>query len=324
MLTNSILKIESNDIPKIYYLTGDEYDDSNGSSMLSFKQYLTDFGLYEEEDLSTINAKKFKIPEDCSLLIIPTIVKDMHSNVANQIIKYIKNGGRVLILSNSNTKLKDGVPNYQSVLDQYGIKLPRNYVIETSEYTVTNTTSYILANISYTHPVTKLLKSLPVLYAPGTIDFGTATDLAKLKVTYDPILVSSDKAVTREYATGKTDAAGDYIIGASITRTVADGVISKAIVYSTQASFSDLTASEIGHPENSLFMYTSEILMNSIANLTDKGDYYSITKLDTSVVALQTNTTEKQDYIIRGIISMIPVIIAVIGVIVIYKRKRKE
>lgn len=321
-ITNSILKIESNDIPKIYYLKGEEFDSSGASSMASFEQYLTSFGLYDEEELYTTNAKKFKVPEKCSLLILPTIKKDLNSNVAKQIIKYINGGGKILILSNSNVKLEDGVPNYQSILDLYGIKLPRNFIIESSDFTITKTTSYIRSNISYTHPVTKLLTTLPVLYSPGTIQFASATKLAQLKVSYDPILVSSDKAVARDYKTHETDETGNYIIGTSITKTVSDGVVSKAIVYATQASFSDLTASDLGQPDNSLFMYTSEILMNSVANLTDKGDYYSISKLDTSVVALQTNTTETQDYIIRGIISIIPFTIAIIGVIVIYKRNK--
>ena len=269
-VTNSILRVNSDEIPMIYYLSGTGFDNTDISSIKYFKQYVSNFGL-----------------------------------------------------NNSFLKIKEKLPNYQSILDLYGITMPRNYIVEDSKHTMSSTSSYILGTISLTHQITRNLKEEPVLYFPGTIDFDK-NKIGKLKVSYEPFLQSSTNAYSKNFETGKVNKDGSYIIGATVTKNVSDGVTSNAVVFSTQASFSDLSATDLGYNNYPLFFFTEELIMNSVAYLANKGEYYSISKLDNSIVTANIVTTDNQDYIIRTIISVIPISIAIIGALVcIYRNKKK-
>ncbi len=322
-VTNSILRVNSDEIPMIYYLSGTGFDNTDISSIKYFKQYVSNFGLYNTNELSVTNAKQFKIPEDASVLVMPSVKSDLNKTVTDKIKSYINKGGNILVLNNSFLKIKEKLPNYQSILDLYGITMPRNYIVEDSKHTMSSTSSYILGTISLTHQITRNLKEEPVLYFPGTIDFDK-NKIGKLKVSYEPFLQSSTNAYSKNFETGKVNKDGSYIIGATVTKNVSDGVTSNAVVFSTQASFSDLSATDLGYNNYPLFFFTEELIMNSVAYLANKGEYYSISKLDNSIVTANIVTTDNQDYIIRTIISVIPISIAIIGALVcIYRNKKK-
>ena len=322
-VTNSILRVNSDEIPIVYFLSGTGFDNTDISSTKYFKQYVSNFGLYDTKDLSVTNAKEFDIPKDCSVLVLPSVESDINKTVATKIKKYITNGGNILILNNSFLKNKGKLTNYQSILDLYGITMPKNYIIEDSDHMISSTSSYMLGTLSLTHQITRNIKKEPVLYFPGTIEFDTKK-IGSLKVTYSPFLQSSSNANAKDFETGNLDKNGNYIIGATVTKNVADGVNSNAVVFSTQTSFSDLSATDLGYNNYPLFFFTEEVIMNSVAYLADKGEYYSISKLDNSIVTTNIVTTDNQDYIIRTVISMVPIFIACIGVIVCINRNRKK
>lgn len=322
-VTNSILRVNSDEIPIVYFLSGTGFDNTDISSTKYFKQYVSNFGLYDTKDLSVTNAKEFDIPKDCSVLVLPSVESDINKTVATKIKKYITNGGNILILNNSFLKNKGKLTNYQSILDLYGITMPKNYIIEDSDHMISSTSSYMLGTLSLTHQITRNIKKEPVLYFPGTIEFDTKK-IESLKVTYSPFLQSSSNANAKDFETGNLDKNGNYIIGATVTKNVADGVNSNAVVFSTQTSFSDLSATDLGYNNYPLFFFTEEVIMNSVAYLADKGEYYSISKLDNSIVTTNIVTTDNQDYIIRTVISMVPIFIACIGVIVCINRNRKK
>lgn len=313
-ITNAILQVNSTEIPRICFIEGKEVD----STLLMFKQYLNELGLYEAEDLST--TKDFTIPEDCSMIVIPSLESDLSSNITKKIISYINTGGNVMILNDVSSEEDKNLPNLQSILDLYGAKFERNCIVETGDFKIADTNLFMQGNISKYHDITKTMDSYPVLYAPGSITFDT-DKLAELKVSYEAFLYSSDESKAVDLNTEKTDSEGMYSIGVATTKIVSDGVMSKAILLSTQTSFSDLAASSGDYP---LFFYNEEIIMNAVAYLTDKGDYYSISKLDSSAVALNIVTTETENNIIKGIITFIPVVIAVTGFVVCRRRNRKN
>ena len=215
------------------------------------------------------------------------------------------------------------MPNYQSILDLYGMNFERDCILESSEYTLSDTQSFILSNFSSTNKITSSINrgNSIVLYAPGTIKFKENSDLAELKVSYEAFLYSSDNSQAINIDTNEIDDKGIFTIGATINKIVSDGVTSNAVAFSTQTSFSDFAAEQGDYP---LFFYNEEVITNSIAYLADKGEYYSIGKLNTSIVPVNIVTTENQDYIIRTIISAIPIIIIILGCVVVINRNRKN
>ena len=85
--------------------------------MSFFAEYLKNEVLeYETLDFLT----KGTIPEDCDTLVITTPSKDFDELTANEIIKYINNGGNILWLNSSYAQsLK--LPNVNKVLALYGV-----------------------------------------------------------------------------------------------------------------------------------------------------------------------------------------------------------
>ncbi len=146
---------------------------------------------------------------------------------------------------------------------------------------------------------------------------------AEAKVTLNPFLYSSEESYAVN-ADGKVDDKnGSYIIGATLDKVVSDGVNSRAVVYTSQISFSDLSAADLGDSTKPLFYGVEEIAMNSIAYLTDKGEYYSISKLDSSVISATTIiTSEKQDYIIKFIMSALFLVVVISGIVILRKRRK--
>lgn len=318
-ITNSILKVSTDDIPNICFLYGNEVD----SSLEYFKSYLSGLGLYTTENLKTAEGKKFEIPEDCVTLVIPSLNSDLSKSVTDKIIAYINKGGNILLLNNVSESKEKDMPNYQSILDLYGMNFERDCILESSEYTLSDTQSFILSNFSSTNKITSSINrgNSIVLYAPGTIKFKENSDLAELKVSYEAFLYSSDNSQAINIDTNEIDDKGIFTIGATINKIVSDGVTSNAVAFSTQTSFSDYAAEQGDYP---LFFYNEEVITNSIAYLADKGEYYSIGKLNTSIVPVNIVTTENQDYIIRTIISAIPIIIIILGCVVVINRNRKN
>lgn len=318
-LTNSILKVASDDIPNICFLEGKEVN----SSLEYFKSYLSGLGLYTTEELQTAKGKNFEIPDNCATLVIPSLNSDISKTISDKIIDYINKGGNILFLNDVSESKEKEMPNYQAILDLYGMSFKRDYIAESADYTVSDTEAVILGNFSSTNEITSSINSNStiLLYYPGSIDFKEDSELAELKVSYEAFLYSSDQSQSINIDTNEIDDKGIFTIGTTINKIVSDGVISNAVAFSTQTSFSDgILDNLLDYP---FFFYNEEIINNSIAYLADKGEYYSIGKLNTSTVPVDIVTTENQDLIVRTIISAIPLIIVVIGSVVVIKRSRK-
>ena len=123
-ITNAIVNVTIDEKPKIYLLTGhNQYSDEYLYSMQS--ELLSEGNEFETVDLLA----KGKVPEDCDVLILTTLKEDITKPEKDYIIKYIKHGGDILLLSDPNiNKLK--LPNFQKVLDEYGISISEGLILE--------------------------------------------------------------------------------------------------------------------------------------------------------------------------------------------------
>ena len=70
-----------------------------------------------------------KIPDDCDTLVITTLKEDITEFERDEIIRYINKGGEILILNGADITGKN-LPNYQEVLNQYGITLEQGVIFE--------------------------------------------------------------------------------------------------------------------------------------------------------------------------------------------------
>ena len=69
------------------------------------------------------------VPEDCNCLVITTLKEDLNELERDKILEYIKNGGKILMLTSQNV-LNVETPNLNAILAEYGISINFGAVFE--------------------------------------------------------------------------------------------------------------------------------------------------------------------------------------------------
>lgn len=320
-LTNAIIDITITKKPHLYFLTGhEEY---------SITDYLMTMGVFiqnEVNDVSNLDLLQTEIPEDCDTLIIANPNKDFTELETNKILEYIKKGGKILWLGEATI---DGIemPNVNKVLQEFGIQFSKGIVIEQdSSKMILQSPELILANISY-HNITQDISNV-VLASAGKIDIASDEKLQELNVSVNTLLTSSEKSFYREdFSITKTtkteeEKSGPFTLGAEFIKKIDENTTSKLIVFSNCSFITDMAITAGNTQVKLINLYNNkDIVLNSIAYLTDREDSIKIRK-DTGSVTY--TATGEQDNIVRLIIFIIPVIIIIFGIIIWQIRRRKK
>lgn len=324
-LTNAILDVTTDNKPKVYlYNVHSKYGESYFTTLSESIE--NDANEFEYLDLLSAG----KVPDDCECLIIPTLVEDISEEEKTYLINYINNGGNLVLLQDVSTI---STPNFQEVMDMYGISISSGVVMEQdTDKMVYNLPEFVIADVdTYTSLTNKLNMSLTIcLMAPGRIEFKDDDTLESLGISYETLAKSSENAFLRtdlsNTETSKTETdqdAGESTFGALITKQINDETSSKLIVYSN-ALFSTNYAVQLSNSEMSAisFYNNEDMIVNSVNYLTEKENSITIRKKYGDNVKF--TVTEKQSKNILLIIFGIPLLIIFIGYVVWRVRRNKK
>ena len=161
-MTNALLDITTAKKPRIYFLAGNNVN--LDSYMYAFKQNLK-AGANEVEDLDLLTAGK--VPDDCDVLILTTLNTDLKNIERDAILNYIKKGGKIALFSDANvTKTK--MPNFQKVLDEYGVSISEGILLEQdSKKMLSNSPSAILVTVESGTSITENILRISALNKYG-------------------------------------------------------------------------------------------------------------------------------------------------------------
>ena len=198
-ITNAITEITTEKTKKIYlyvsHSTYKDYPEAYFSTLISkLEGELNEFDYADL--LSTEN-----IPNDCDCLVIPTLSEDISEKERDILINYINNGGNILILQESYAIINTDLPNFQSVIDLYGINFSDGIVMEGNVDNMLNSIpEFIIAEINKNSTIGKNLNqnSKILLVDSGKIDFKDEETLKSLNVSYEVIAQASDSAFLRK------------------------------------------------------------------------------------------------------------------------------
>lgn len=325
-LTNAINNLSASENTKVYFLEGKtNYTTEEGIYYLS--AYLKN-EYYEIDSINLISDPT--IPEDCDVLAIMGLASDLSETEANNICAYIEKGGDLIITNDIDyNNTNRNFPNFQKVLDEYAISMPNKVVQEASSNTVSGYSNVVIqSEIASDHEITRLMynydKNLssgyafkPILLASGIIELDTEK-MSENNITATPIMMTSTSATLANISTKTTEENTDgsyYVLGAAIQKTVESGEESRLVVFATTSSFSDNSLDN----QNPMFAYNSNIIMNSFAFASNRGELYSIRKTSTYT---QYAPNEKQDMVVRVIVYAVPVCVAVVGAAVWVRRRK--
>lgn len=325
-MTNALLDVTTTEKPKIYFLTG--HNNSVATYMYSFKQNLQN-GANEVEDLDLLI--KGKVPEDCNVLLITTLDEDIKEIERDAILDYIKKGGKIMLFADANVT-KIGMPNFQKVLDEYGISISEGILLEQdTNKMLSGSPSAIIVTVNQGTSITENINmsTNACFINSGKIDIKDSETLEKLGVEVETLATTSEKALYRSDLSDSSptkqegDIEGLATVGALLTKTIDDDTTSKLIVYSNNMFITNIPISL--NYQYQLYAYelynNEDLALNSVSYLTGREDTIMIRK-DTETTTY--TVTEQQENIVLAIIFGVPVLIIIAGIIVWQVRRRKK
>lgn len=325
-MTNALLDVTTTEKPKIYFLAGNNVN--LDSYMYAFKQNLKSEA-NEVEDLDLLTTGK--VPDDCDVLVLTTLSTDFKDIERDAILNYIKKGGKIALFSDANvTKLN--MPNFQKILDEYGISISEGILLEQdSKKMLSNSPSAILVTVESGTSVTKNMNmaTSACFINSGKIILKDSETLEKLGVEVETLASTSEKAFYRSdlniESTSKQDGdeQGIATVGALLTKKIDDDTSSKLIVYSNNMFVTSMQISL--NSQYYLYAYelynNEDLALNSISYLTGREDTIMIRK-DTETTTY--TVTEQQQVIILTIIFSVPAVIIIAGLVVWQVRRKKK
>lgn len=324
-ITNAIVEVTLDEKPHLYILSGKAYY-STEQALASVISKLKD----ESNDIDYLDIlTKGEIPTDCDCLIITTLQQDLTEPERDKIIEYINNGGNIMMLTSQNM-LDIDTPNFNQVLEQYGITLGYGAVFEQDSSKMLQDAPNMVISDASASFMSKLDMQIKMCAInAGKIEFADDEKLEELGVTYEAVVSTSDKSFVRtNFNTNSASRTAEdseelsAILGAYVNKSVSDDKTSQLIIYSNE-----LFASNIQVPISTQYytyaveLYNNEdVILNSISHLTERTDTISIRKTGESETY---SVTDQEDVIIKTIIFVVPILIIFAGIVVWIFRRRK-
>lgn len=209
-LTNALHYVSSDDLPKVYTLSG------HGEEALSssIEEMLTQDN-FEYESLSILTADA--LPEDASAVIINQPASDLNEDEAALLIDYVQGGGNIVLLTGYMSV--DSMPNLMTLTRAMGLELSDGIIIEGDRnMRLSRYPYYILPDVT-SHDVTDpIIEAGYYILSPLAQPIAEAAD-HDADITW--LLTTSDSAYAKADALNMTttskedgDAEGPFHVGA--------------------------------------------------------------------------------------------------------------
>lgn len=331
-LTSSILSVTADEVPKVYFLEG--YSDfSLNQNMYMLSIYLGN-EVNETDTLDILSVGK--VPDDCDTLVITSPSKDFDDVATNAILDYINKGGNILWL-NAAIATEVDFPNVNKVLETYGIKPFEVGIIRETDTSkmVSEQPDLIMPEIQYSDITKDIYNTTGVIFVNATKINIDTDNLDELNVEENDLLLASEGSYFRTDFNNQQNAAADgeetgtFVVGAEMVKTIqeadeeagTEGIESKLVIFGENYFISDYQLSQNSQYGAIQLAYNKDLVLNSIAYLTDREEDITARK-DTGTVTY--TATQEQDTIIRAIIFTVPALIIIAGIIVWQVRRRKK
>ncbi|WP_296117458.1 Gldg family protein [uncultured Eubacterium sp.] len=304
-LTSAISYVTSEDMPKVYVITG------HGETSLddSFKSALEKMNISVEE---VTLLQEDAIPEDAAAIIINGPTSDFSADDASKVSNYLSGGGKAVITTSYNKTAE--TPNFDSILAAYDINVTNGLVMDSDHSHYYQYPFYLLPNVASATQTSKVEKYVFMPYAQAISNSGAHPDT----ITWTDLLTTSDNAYIKTDITNiKTfekesgDQTGSFSIAANITDSETGADIT---ILGSSLTFTNDADSMVSGQNLALFKgITSSFAGSDSAVSIDAKQYtYSTLSVNQSI-AIMSETL---------LVMVLPVALIVIGIVIWYRRRR--
>jgi ABC-2 type transport system permease protein len=314
-LTSAISYVVSDDLPKVYALTG------HGETELSS----TFSTAVEKENIeldSLTLLTEGAVPEDADALLICEPQRDISTEEKDLLLAYLQEGGKLLLMT---SPLQDGtLTNLEAVMEEYGVTAQEGIVVEGSQSNYAWSRPYcLLPNLS-SHDITDPLSEngynvlLPV--AQGlTVD----EDLRDgLSVTQ--LLTTSSSAFSKlagynltTYEKEDGDVDGPFALAVAVTETLDDDLETR-IVWVSSGTLVDESYNEMISGGN------QDFFLNSLNWMCQQNDDSGLSihakSLSRTYLTMSSSVTSSLTILV---VALIPLAYLGVGVYIWVRRKRR-
>lgn len=336
-LTNAIVDVTISSKPQVYFLTG------NGEYGIDSSSYMNVLSQYVKNDINDVNSLDLltsDMPETCDVLVIVNPTSDFTDAETQKIQNYINNGGKIIWLQDPYINIqnynKDNFKNINTILGEFGISFSYGVVCEeSSDNMVQGQPDVIIPNMTYNEIVKDIYTDGKiVMFDAGKIETEDSEKLSELNVTASSFITSSDKSFYKEKFSStdttlkksdEDDSKGNYVLGETLEKKINDNTKSTLVAYSNALFATNYTIAFGNSYTYPIYLRNNkDLLLNTIAYLSDRDDAISIRKpTGTGYVSFET-ASQKQDNIVKVIIFAIPIAIITVGIVITIIRKRRK
>lgn len=323
--TNAIVNVTVEEKPVIYFMTNHTLLGVEVFYSLLY-EFETEANIVNEIDLLVSG----EVPEDCNVFVITTLKEDILEVERDALLEYIDRGGNILLLQGTTAEDLEK-PNFDAVLQQYGLSIENGIVFEqTASNMINGIPNYIVEDALYSSLTDTISTSMKILMADAVKLVVDEEELYDMDIYYEPLVQTSQYAFLRKdyeiQEPVKTEQDGDFetiLLGAYFSKTIDDDTNSELVVYANEMFVSDYGIN-LGVSENSDWiggLYNNmDVVLNSVAYLNERVNSIMIRKVYDEVVY---TITEEQHNVIMATIFTIPVSVMVLGILVWQARMKK-
>lgn len=306
VLTNAIHYVTSDDLPRVYTLSGhgEEALTSTVTDMLAQDNL-------DSESLTLINLES--VPEDADAIIINVPAGDISVDEAEMLINWLENGGRIVLIT---AYVEEGaMPNLMSVAEYMGMTAQTGLVLEEdSRMHVNRYPYYLLPNIE-SHEITDPLIEggyyiLTPLAQPIVESGSSGAEVSFLLSTSDTSFAKVEGMAIETMEKDEDDAMGPFNLAAASERNEAKMVWIAAVDF-----LNDSVNMTVSGANGDLFM-------NAVNWMCEQEQSISIRakSLDTNTLTVTAAQSTRWSIIMIG---LIPIALITTGVVVTIRRKKR-
>lgn len=304
-LTNAIHYVSSDDLPKVYALSGhgEEALSDNIEAMLAQDNF-------DSDTLSILAADA--LPEDASVVIINQPATDLNEDEAALLIDYVQGGGNVVLLTGYMSV--DGMPNLMTLTRAMGLELADGIIIEGNRnMRLSRYPYYILPDVS-SHDVTDPIISAGYYILSPLAQPIVETESHEADITW--LLTTSASAYAKVDALNMTttamedgDTSGPFHVGAvsemggKLIWLTGDGLLDSYI-------------------DNAVSGANSNLLLNALNWMGGQEEAISIRAKSLDATGLSVTQSESSFWSVV-MIGVIPGALVALGIIIWARRKRR-
>lgn len=318
-ITSAISYVTTDDIPKLYIVTG--HNEDSISNFTSLNNAIKKQNI-ETEELNLMTGGG--VPEDADAVLILSPKSDYSSDDAEQVLKYLKNGGKAIITSGYT---ETETPNFDSILSYYGLNHVNGVVLEGDQQHMYQTPLYLIPDSGSSTLTTAVNNAKLLNLLPQSSGFTVSDNEIRDTETVEKALTTTDSSYAKMNITSDqgqvsaeqdaSDVNGPFVVAAYVTESVEndDEKGTKIAVFGTDNLFADQIDALVAGANVQMVTSALNDMIDQEINTTIPAKSY-----DTASLTVPYGTALLLGFLF---VLVIPVVILSSGIIVWFRRRRK-